>query len=181
MDTYKLKFTQLQLEIFRLFCIKTGEKLNQRQIARFLNVTPTAIAKALPLLENEKLMIIRKSKEMNLNLVKLNREDKQTINFKKAENLKLFYESNLLEFLKENCPASTIILFGSYAKGEDTIKSDIDIAIIGSNNKKFNMKKYESKLEKEIRINYYKTFKEIHKELKENLCNGIILSGGIEL
>ena len=181
MDTYELKFTQLQLEIFRLFCVKTGGKLNQRQIAKFLNVTPTAVAKALPLLEKEKLIIIKKSKEINLNLVELNREENRTINLKKVENLKVFYESDLLEFLKENFPACTIILFGSYAKGEDTIKSDIDLAIIGSNNKKLNIKKYEFKLEKEIRINCYKKFKEIHKDLMENLCNGIVLSGGIEL
>ena len=181
MDAYELKFTQLQLKIFRLFCVKTGEKLNQRQIAKFLNVTPTAIAKSLPLLEKEKLLVIKKSKEMNLNLVELNRENHKVINLKKVENQKLIYESGLLESLKEKYPGCTIILFGSYARGEDTINSDIDLTIIGSNKKSVDLDKYEKFLEREIRINNYKTFKEINKELKENLCNGIVLSGGIEL
>ena len=181
MDTYKLKFTRVGSVTARLCYIKAGQKLNQRQIAKFLNVTPTAIAKVLPLLLKNKIIKINKSKDMNLNLIELNRGNQKVINLKKADNLKLIYESDLLELLKEKHPGCTIILFGSYAKGEDTIKSDIDLAIIGSNKKNIDLSKYEKFLEREIRINYYKTFKEINKELKENLCNGIVLSGGIEL
>jgi predicted nucleotidyltransferase len=181
MDIPKIKFTTLQLEIFRLFCIKTGEKLNQRKIAKFLKVTPTAVAKALPSLEKENLIKINRSKEMNLNLIEFNRENNLAVNLKRAENLKLFYETELSDFLINNHPGCTIILFGSYAKGEDTTKSDLDLAIIGIKNKKLDLKEFEKKLEKEIRVNYYKTFKEINKNLKENLCNGIVIQGGIEL
>ena len=106
---------------------------------------------------------------------------RKVINLKKVENQRSIYESGLLELLKEKYPGCTIILFGSYARGEDTFKSDIDITIIGSNKIKINLEKYKKNLEREIRINHYKTFKEINKELKENLCNGIVLSGGIEL
>jgi predicted nucleotidyltransferase len=177
METYKLKFTQLQLEIFRLFCVKAGEKLNQRQIAKLLNVSPTAIAKALPVLEKEELIKVSKSKEMNLNIVELNRENRRTIQLKRAENLKMLYESGLADELIEHYPGCTIVLFGSYARGEDMSTSDIDIAIIGTKKKSIITKK----LDREVRINAYKSFKEIHKELKENICNGILLSGGIEL
>ena len=179
MDAYKLKLTTLQQQIFRLFCIKAGQKLNQRKIAQLLDVSPTAIGKALPNLTNY--LKIRKDETMNLNLVELNRENQKVIHLKKVENQRLIYESNLLELLKEKYPGCTIILFGSYAKGEDTINSDIDLTIIGSNKKNINLERYEKFLEREIRINNYKTFKEINKELKENLCNGIVLSGGIEL
>jgi len=181
MDTYKQKFTILQLDIFRLLCIKAGEKINQRQIAKILNVSPTAIAKSLLKLEHGGLIKINKHPEMNLTLIEFNRDNQKAINLKRAENLKIIYESNLTEFLIDHHPGCTIILFGSYAKGEDTIKSDLDLAVIGSKIKKLDFKNFEKKLEKEIRINYYKTFNEIHKHLKENLCNGIILSGGIEL
>jgi len=177
MDTYKLKFTKLQMEIFRLFCIKTGEKLNQRQIAKLLQVSPTAIAKSLPLLEKNNLLKIKKHKEMNLIQVTLNRENYKTRQLKRVENLKLLYESNLPSKLIEQYPGCTIILFGSYAKGEDTFTSDIDIAIIGTAKKSHILKE----LEKEVRINTYKSFTKIQKELKENIYNGIILAGGIEL
>jgi len=88
MDTYKLKFTALQLEIFRLLCIKTN-KLNQREISRLLKVSPTAIHNSLNLLEKENLITINKDKSMNLKLIQLNRENHKTIELKelKIKNL----------------------------------------------------------------------------------------------
>ncbi len=180
MDIYKLKFTRLQVEIFRLFCVKTGCQLNQRQIAGFLKVTPTAVAKALPLLEKER--IVKRTKGItNLNMVELNRDSQDTLELKRAENLKLLFESGLPAFLEESLPGATIVLFGSYARGDDTIKSDIDVAVIGIGEKKIGLGEYEKKLEKEIRVNYYENFKKVNPHLKSNICNGVVLSGGIEL
>ena len=81
----------------------------------------------------------------------------------------------------ENFPEATIILFGSYSFGEDTVDSDIDIAVIGSEKMSINLDKYEKLLEREIIINFYKNFKGIDKNLRENIARGIILKGGIEL
>ena len=178
MDIYKLKFTRLQIEIFKLLCIKAGEKLNKRQISKLLKVSPTAIAKSLPLLKKEELITIKK--ETTLDQVELNRNQK-TMLLKRVENLRYIYQSELKEFLEENFPGTVIVLFGSYSKGEDTLKSDIDIAIIEGKEKFLDLKKYEKILEREIRINFYPSFKEIHKNLKENIFNGIVLSGGISL
>lgn len=180
MEIFKLKFTRLQVEIFRLFCVKTGCQLNQSQIARFLNVTPTAVAKALPLLEKEQI-IKRTRGQTNLNMVELNRDSQNTLELKRAENLKLLFESGLPAFLEDSLPGSTIVLFGSYARGDDTIKSDIDIAVIGIGEKKIDLSVYEKTLEKEIRVNYYEDFKKVNPHLKSSICNGIVLSGGIEL
>ncbi|MFA6073015.1 MAG: nucleotidyltransferase domain-containing protein [Candidatus Woesearchaeota archaeon] len=180
MDTTTLKFTALQNQIFRLMCINSGQKLNQREIALHLNATPTGIAKALLALKQNELIIINKNHKMNLNLISLNR-NQRTLKLKQLENLKQIYELELTEYLEENYPGTTIILFGSYAKGEDTTTSDIDIAIIGTKNKKINLGIFEKRLERQINVNTYKSIKEINKELKENLFNGLILSGGIEL
>jgi len=181
MDTYKLKFTRLQNEIFRLLCIKAGISLNQRNIAKLLKVSPTAVNKALPLLEKVKLVRIKKAKLMNLTSVELNRDNPKTIGFKRVENLKMIYECRLIEFLEESFPGTTIILFGSYSLGEDTQDSDIDIAIINSKEKDVELAKFSKLLEKKIFLHFYFSFKEIKKELKENILSGIILSGGIEL
>ena len=181
MDTYKLKFTKLQNEIFRLLCIKVGKPLNQRKISKLLKVSPTAVGKAIKLLENNELIRIDKSKEMNLNLISLNRDNTKAVSLKRVENLKMIYELGLFDFLEEKFPGCTIILFGSYSRGEDTIKSDIDIAIIGSKEKELDLEKFEKKLKRTISLHHYKLFKEINKDLKENLFNGIVFSGGIEL
>jgi len=181
MDIYKLKFTRLQNEIFRLFCINAGESLNKREISLILKVSPTAVANALHLLQEEELISIKKEKKFNLSYINFNRDSQKAINFKRAENLKLLYESNFLECLEEEFSGTTIILFGSYAYGEDTTKSDIDIAIVGAREKEINLKKFEAFLKREINLNFYSSFKEIHKELKNNILNGIVLSGGVNL
>ena len=181
MDMYKLKFTKLQLEIFRLLCIKTGISLNQRQIAKFLKVSPTAIAKALPLLEKESIIKINRNNEMNLNLIELNRDNKKILELKRIENLKILIESNLINFLEESFPGSTIILFGSFSKGDDITISDIDIAIIEHKRKNINLEKYKKLLEKDINLNFYPSFKGINRYLKSNILSGILLSGEIEI
>ena len=181
MDTYKLKFTVLQMEIFRLLCIKAGERLNQREIASLLRVSPTAVANAIPKLEKEGLVLRERQKKMNLNLIELNRDSKKVMLLKRAENLRMLYESGLAEFLEEELPGTLIILFGSYSRGDDTYSSDMDIAVIGKKEKSINLQNFEKGLARKININFYPSSKDIHKELKENIFNGIVLSGGIQL
>ncbi|MDE1848737.1 MAG: HTH domain-containing protein, partial [Nanoarchaeota archaeon] len=53
---YKLKFTILQLEILRFLCANAGKQFNARRLAQHLDVSQTAVAKSLPLLEDEKLV-----------------------------------------------------------------------------------------------------------------------------
>ena len=180
MTTNTLEFTQLQNKIFRLLCIKSGENLNQRQIAKLLNATPSGIAKALTMLEKKQIVNVKRDNLMNLNSITLNRNQK-IMQMKQIENLKQIYETELVDFLENEFPGSTIIMFGSFTRGEDTTNSDIDLAIIEAKNKTINLKEFETKLERTININFYKSFSEINKHLKENLCNGITLSGGIEL
>ena len=181
MDTYKLKWTQLQQRIFRLLCIKSGKSLNQREIARILKVSPTSIAKSLPILKKENLISIEKSKNMNLTLVELNRDNEKAMELKRVENLKIIYESQIVNFLENNFPGCTIILFGSFSRGEDIFDSDIDIAIIGIKEKEIPLEKFEKILERAINLNFYRNTREIHKHLRENIFNGIVLRGGIEL
>jgi len=40
---------------------------------------------------------------------------------------------------------------------------------------------FDKLLERTITINFYETWKGIHKHLKDNILNGITLSGGIDL
>jgi len=100
---------------------------------------------------------------------------------KRVENLKMLYESGLAEHLADNFPGTTIIVFGSHAFGEDTIDSDIDIAVIGARREEINLVSFEKRLERKISLHFYNDFNSIQKHLKENLCNGIILTGGIQL
>src|SRR3989338_508710 len=185
MDMYKLKWTRLQSEIFRLLCIKAGQSLNLRGVARPLKVSTTAVSKALIELEKEGLIKVEKSKTMNLMSIEFNRDNKKAVEMKRVENLKMIYESGLSDFLFNEFPGCAIILFGSYSRGEDTwtreSRSDIDIAIIGTKGKDQELTKFDKILERTVFINFYESWKDIHKQLKNNILNGILLSGGIEL
>lgn len=180
-DIYKLKFTILQLEIMRFLFVKAGASFNARALSIPLDVSQTAIAKSLPLLEKEGLVKIEKERESGRWSIMLNRDNPQVIGLKRAENLQMLYESGIVSFLEDELPGAAIILFGSYSRGDDTVKSDIDIAVIGRKEKKLDLAPFEAMLERKINPNFYPSFREIHKDLRENLFNGIVLVGGIGL
>jgi len=186
MDMYHIEWTRLQSEIFRLLCIKSGQHLNLREIARNLKKSPTAVSNALRGLEKKGLIQLKKSENINLLSIALHRDNPYALSMKRIENLRMIYESGLAAFLQNNFAGTTIILFGSYSRGDDvSIKeehtSDIDIAIIGTKGKAVKLTEFEKKLERGIIINFYHSFKDIHKHLRDSILNGIVLSGSVDL
>ncbi|MFH1053806.1 MAG: nucleotidyltransferase domain-containing protein [Candidatus Woesearchaeota archaeon] len=179
-NIYKLKLTILQQEILRLLFIKAGKTLNQRQIAKYLDVSPPAVIKALPKLEKENLITMQQDKESKRWSIEIKRE-KKALELKRADNLKQVYESGLSDHLENELPGGTMILFGSYSRGDDTITSDIDLAVIGRKEKTLYLEKYEKLLERTININFYKSWKDININLKNNILNGILIEGSVEL
>ena len=188
MDMYLIKWTTLQSEIFRFLCIRAGMSFSLREIARSLKRSPTAVSSALQDLKKEGLIRIKKSGNINLLSIELNRDNEKAIELKRVENLKLIYESELAKFLSDSFPGCTVILFGSYSRGDDIWtnedeghKSDIDIAVIGTKGKNMELTKFNKLLERDIIINSYPSFKEIHKHLRDSILNGILLSGSVDL
>jgi predicted nucleotidyltransferase len=179
MDIYKLKWTTLQAEIFFLLCLRAGERLSQREIAKILGVSPTAVSNSLAKLKDDGLVKIEKTK--TINFVSFNRDERMAVELKRAENLKNIYLSGLSDFLETSLPGGNIILFGSYSFGEDTNTSDIDIAVIGRKEKNLNLDKFEAILQRRINVNFYRSWAGIHKHLKNNILNGIPLHGSVEL
>ena len=180
-NIYKQELTNLQQEIFRALSIKTGIQLNQRQIAKLLDVSAPAIIKALPMLIKKQTIKASQDKESKRWSIELNRDSQKVMQSKRIENLRLIYESGFANHLEKEFAGATIILFGSFSRGDDTVKSDIDIAVIGRKDKKIDLFGYEKIFERDININFYDSFKVIHKNLMDNICNGIVLFGGVEL
>src|SRR3989338_9532918 len=111
-NIYKLKLTVLQQEILRLLFVKAGISLNQRQIANFLEVTPPAVMKAIPGLQTKSLIKVQQDKESKRWSVELNRDNHRVLQLKRADNLKLAYESGLADFLEKEFAGAAIVLFG---------------------------------------------------------------------
>jgi len=134
-NCYKLKLTILEQEILNFLYIKKGEVFTARAIAQALKVSSPGVGKAIKNLEKEEYIKVTKSKETKRLSISLNEEKNFITGLKRSNNLKLLYETGIVEELNKKFPGTTIILFGSYALGEDTIRSDIDIAIIGTKQK----------------------------------------------
>jgi len=180
-NIYKLKLTGLQQEILRFLFVNAGTVFNARALAKGLEVSQPAISKALPALEQNSYIRVKKDKESKRLSIGLNRDNPLITGLKRSENLKMLYESGLPEYLSDDFPGCTIILFGSYSRGEDTMESDIDMAVIGTKEKSMDLEKFEKMLNKKVIVQFYPDFREINKHLRENLFNGILIKGGIEL
>ena len=179
-NTDVLQYTTLQNNIFRVLCKKAGSKSNQRTLATELKVTPAAVSRSLPLLEKDNLISIHSHKTMNLKEIELNRSNHFAIQLKQVENLKSLYLSGFVEYITENYAGCTVILFGSYARGDDTIASDIDIAVIGTKDKKIDTDRFGSILERPIRITVIQSTQKLSEEFRQNMCSGIVLQRGMD-
>ncbi|MEM3373712.1 MAG: nucleotidyltransferase domain-containing protein [Candidatus Woesearchaeota archaeon] len=88
---------------------------------------------------------------------------------------------NIVYQIKKKYNPEKIILFGSYAKGTENEKSDIDLLIIKETDKKFNKRTEEvlNKIEYDIPIDVFvytpEEFKKSNKLIEKALNEGIEL------
>ena len=121
--------------------------------------------------------IIIKKKYKHLVEVYGNSDSESYKRNKKMFNLEQIHLSGLLDSLIDFYHNPTaIILFGSYSRGEDHSESDLDIAIITSNNNKPNLSSFGKELHRTIHLLTVE-YKEISPEFYHNLINGIVLYG----
>lgn len=179
MDIYKHKWTRTQADIFSFLCLRAGESVSQRDIARALRISPTAVAVSLETLKKDSLINVTRTK--TINFVSLNRDERQVMELKRVENLRAVYISGLLSYLGTEFLGATITLFGSYSHGSDTTDSDIDIAIIGRKEKTLNLAKFKMLFGRDLNLNFYDSWGNIHRHLRNNILNGIVLMGGVEV
>ncbi len=104
-----------------------------------------------------------------------------------AYNLAQIYTSKIIEEVHAKIPhAKAIILFGSYRKGDDTEKSDIDIAVEVSGNETLKIKElmviptFGHRKNVPVNIHVFSR-KHININLFSNIANGIILEGFLEV
>src|SRR3989338_5605791 len=177
----KPKLTLLQQDLLRMLFMRAGMTFNAHELAVTLEVSQPAIAKALPGMEKVGLIHVEKSKTSKRFSITLKREKPLVVGLKRADNLRLIYESGLEEILREKFPGCAVILFGSFSRGEDIHSSDIDIALVGSKDKSVDIESAEKILMKKISINFFRSFRHIDDELRNNILGGILLSGWVEL
>lgn len=167
-------------KVLRLFFDGPVKRLHVREVARRTNLSPPGAMKILKRLTNEGLLC----EESNNVVVNYsgNYNNPVFTGLKRSSNLFLLYSCGLIMTLAEfyHTP-ECIVLFGSYAKGEDTDESDIDIAIITGMKKLPELHQYEEKLNRKISIHLISNVKKVDVNFINSLANGIVLYGYLDL
>lgn len=118
-----------QLSVLKLFLDHPHTSYYLRESARLLKMDPMTIKRALTLLVADR--IILQTREKNQILYKAHLENPAFRFLKIAYNLSWLQKKEVTEFLTHHMnTVISILLFGSYAKGENDNESDVDILVI---------------------------------------------------
>ncbi|MFQ5910259.1 MAG: nucleotidyltransferase domain-containing protein [Thermoplasmata archaeon] len=122
-----------QLRVLKHFFSAPNERFYLREMARLLQMSPMTLKRSLDALLGDNLILREEIK--NQILYRAN-TDSQAYRFAKiAYNLSWLAKNSVVESLVENAPGtSSIVLYGSYAKGENDRHSDLDLLIISTAN-----------------------------------------------
>ncbi|MBI3334379.1 nucleotidyltransferase domain-containing protein [Candidatus Pacearchaeota archaeon] len=176
---------RLFLKTIKYFLEKPYEETYLRELAKKLKISPFAAKKYASILLKENL--ITEERKGNLRYFKASTNNLFYKHLKISLNIKRILDSGLIGFIQDNIVAtSSIILFGSVAKGEDNEKSDIDILIIGKDHN-INFRDFEKRLGRTINT-HIMMWNEWKKDYKSNrafyydiIAYGIPLYGGLPL
>jgi len=161
-------------EIIELVFKKPEKWMHIRKIARKLKISPETIRKNLAKLKKKQ--VVEERREGNMLRFRANLENENYKREKTLHNLKSIFDSGIVNFLYDYYHPKAIILFGSYARGEDISTSDVDIGIVIKNKKRPDLSKFEKKISRSIELSLF-TKNEVSNEFFNNIINGIVLKG----
>lgn len=162
-------------KVLELFFDYPEESLHIREIARRTKLHPNTVLYETNVLVRERLLIKRITRAIVE--VTAQRENPLFYYLKRLYNLRQLYLSGFVDFLyKEYTAPEALVLFGSYSRGEDIQRSDIDIAIITKRTLNLDVRSYEKILKHTIQLHEI-DLQKVGKNFITNLANGIVLKG----
>lgn len=167
------------LEIFNNlapFMNDNYKRISVREYARMQKMSPPTSSKILKGLKKEDIL---KSEEERRHLFFYpNRDSQLFINLERTYYSNLLYEIGLIKYLEKEMILPVIILYGSFAKGEITKESDIDLAIFTPSKKTLKLDRFEKRLKRKIQPLIFKSRNDVkNKHLLNNILNGMKVKG----
>jgi predicted nucleotidyltransferase len=173
-----MKTINIKDRIKEYFFINPTIKLRVRQIERELNLPLPSVIRYIKELNQEQ--ILKAEMIAKIRLYSADRSSDVFLTEKRLYNIKTL--TPVVNFLIDKYNNPTIVLFGSYSRGEDTEDSDIDLFIETPIKKQENLEKFEKKLNRKIQLFKYRRITSIkNKNLINNILNGITLNGFVEV
>lgn len=152
-------------------------RINVREYARIEGISPPTASKLLSYYWSEKLVV--PSEFRNYILFHANKESPIFIDLSRIywrEKLQPF-----IELMEKKSPVSSIVLFGSLAKGEAKADSDVDIAFFGAR-KEIDVSAFEKKMKRSMQVFWHGSLKEVKSpELAQSIAGGYVLKGKLVL
>lgn len=167
-------------KIKKYFFYNPTIKLRLRQIERDVKVPFPSVQRYAKEFEKDGIL-----KSLNVSGAVLYSADRGSQTFiieKKLFNIKLLYSCGLVDYLRAELSNPSIVVFGSYSKGEDVENSDIDLYVETPSKKNINAGEFEKILKRKIQFFRYKNIREVKNiHLANNILNGINLNGFVEV
>lgn len=143
----------IEIRIIRFFFDNPYKEFYLRELAKKIKLSPFAIKKYMDIFIREGLVL--EERKANLRYFKANVNDLFFKQLKIAFSIRKIKQSGLIsDILEKMANVSSIVLFGSVAKGEDDENSDIDIVVIGKE-KDLSLSEIRKKLNKEINLHAF--------------------------
>jgi predicted nucleotidyltransferase len=161
------------------FFLHPTAKLRVRQIERELGAPLPSVIRYARELEKEG--ILKVSVVGGARLYSADRSSPKFLLEKRLFNIRSLYSSGLVGSLIEEYNNPPIILFGSYARGEDVETSDVDIYVESGAKDEKDLSVFERRLGRKIHVIMSKSLPSLrNKGLANNIINGFVVSGYLE-
>ena len=168
-------FNQSIWKVFEVFVDEPLKIHYIKEISRKINLAPTSVKKYLLDMEKQKILMKKTGERFEGYIA--NRDGETFLFSKKIFNIVKLNSSGIINYIIENIHPKSIVLYGSYFRGEDVNESDIDLFILSNVRKNFDLDKFEKLLKRKIHIIIENNFKKINPNLQMEIINGQILFG----
>ncbi len=174
-------FTKSSFEVARLIFAYPNKTFHLRGLAKETNLSTTAVKKVVFMLNLAKIVKIEQT-ELTTN-IKADLESEDYRAHKRIFNLYCLEKYQITKKIQEGYRAETVVLFGSFARGEDIEASDIDIAVIlpSKDGAESLLDIPQKAINRKINIHHLVSLEKISKEFKNTLANGIVLYGYLKV
>src|SRR3989338_854394 len=127
--------SKVKIKILRVLSTYPIKRFTVRELARLAQSSHTPVLKSLP--DLQEMNLIRMEKHGTANLITLNPKSKLVLHLKNLFATETSFKDELKKKIAKIVPKSEmIVLFGSVARGNEKMNSDIDVLIISNNKKK---------------------------------------------
>lgn len=168
------------LRILGYFFGEPYKEVYLRELARRVELSIFTLKNAVDDLVEDELLVERR--QGRFRYLSANMENLFFRHLKIAFNVKKLMDSGIVGHLKETVPAlSSVVLFGSLAKGEDDKRSDVDLLVIGQKPTKIDVSGVERRLDRKVELTVFRWSDWRKKSNEDRAFYLDVVTGGIVL